>query len=460
MNLLSGIAIIPLLTSLTVKSNNSSNDFRTQDRNEIGQKANNISVFSNLNNPNDPYYSSQWNLEQIKYKDVYDLNKSSRSVRIAIIDSGIDKNNPDSPSGLNTSLSKTYSDYFEAFNSGVQTFHGTAISGIIAAKTNNSKLITGISPNIEIISIACGHYNDNGEIKYNEDELVKAINYCTAEGVDIINYSIGGLNTYSKEEKEAIENFPGLFVTVAGNYGLDIDSSLNNFYPAEYKTDNMIVVGASTQNKTKWSKSNYGKNIVDIFAPGYNVPSICSYDYSTYYVYEGTSYAAPHVVGVAASLLSEYPSLTTKEIKNIILSSASKVSSLSNYCSTGGILDASKIIHYKHDYSYSYEYIDTKNHYSYCECGAKMKAGHVVAGGAFDDGNRYATCLLCGGKAEMGFVVGPNKLSNNISKYDEFEFINGLYYSKETKVIDGIINLSYDDYIEYLKSGDLYETIN
>ena len=425
MNLLSGLSILPLLTSLTVKTVNEKDAFRVQDKNEIGRMVNNLNVLSETK-PNDPYYSSQWNLDQINYKEVFDLNKSDADIKVAIIDAGIDNKNPDSPVGINLTASISFSDFFKPFNSGIDTYHGTAISGIIAAKTNNSKLISGIS-------------------------------HCSSNKVDIINYSIGGLNTYNEAEKEAIKNFPGLFVTSAGNLGLDLDSSSINYYPAEYKTDNMIVVGATTSNKSKWVDSNYGKNVVDIFAPGCDVPSICSYDYSSYYVYEGTSFAVPHVVGVAASLLSEYPDLTTKEVKNIILSSASKVSSLTNYCSTGGILDASKIIHYKHDYSDSYEYIDTKYHYSICECGAKMKSGHVVAGGAFDDGNRYATCLLCGGRAEMGFVVVPNTLSRNVPIYDGYELIDGLYYVKETQVINGIINLSYNDYKAYLNNGELYE---
>lgn len=456
MNLLSGLSILPLLTSLTVETVSEKDAFRVQDKNEIGRMVNNLNVLSETK-PNDPYYSSQWNLDQINYKEVFDLNKSDADIKVAIIDAGIDNKNPDSPVGINLTASISFSDFFKPFNSGIDTYHGTAISGIIAAKTNNSKLISGISPNVEIISVACGHYNSEGDIVFNSDELVDAINYCSSNKVDIINYSIGGLNTYNEAEKEAIENFPGLFVTSAGNYGLDLDSSSINYYPAEYNTDNMIVVGATTSSKSKWVDSNYGKNVVDIFAPGCDVPSICSYDYSSYYVYEGTSFAVPHVVGVAASLLSEYPDLTTKEVKNIILSSASKVSSLTNYCSIGGILDASKIIHYKHDYSDSYEYIDTKYHYSICECGAKMKSGHVVAGGAFDDGNRYATCLLCGGRAEMGFVVGPNTLSRNVPIYDGYELIDGLYYVKETQVINGIINLSYNDYKAYLNNGELYE---
>ncbi len=264
MNLLSGLSILPLLASLTVRTVSEENAFRVQDKTELGRIANNLNVIAEIK-PNDPYYSAQWNLEQINYKDVYDLNKSDRAVRVAIIDAGIDNKNPDSPYGINTNLSKSYSDVFKSFISGMDTYHGTAISGIIAAKTNNSKLISGISPNVDIISIVCGRYNSDGDIVFDSDELVDAINYCSINKIDIINYSIGGLNSYSEAKKEAIENFPGLFVTAAGNEGLNLDSSSNNFYSAEYKTDNMIVVGATTSNKSKWVDSNYGKNVEDIF---------------------------------------------------------------------------------------------------------------------------------------------------------------------------------------------------
>ncbi len=59
----------------------------------------------------------------------------------------------------------------------------------------------------------------------------------------------------------------------------------------------------------------------------------------------------------------------------------------------------------------------------------------------------------------MGFVVGPNALSENSSIYDCYELIDGLYYVKETQVINGIINLSYKDFITYFSKGETYENL-
>ena len=92
--------------------------------------------------------------------------------------------------------------------------------------------------------------------------------------------------------------------------------------------NNLIVVGASTMdtNKLKASFSCYGKNNVDLFAPG---EKIYTTDVNNSYKYaRGTSLASPIVSGVAALIRSYYPSLTASEVKQILMDSAVRYDTL------------------------------------------------------------------------------------------------------------------------------------
>jgi subtilisin family serine protease len=116
-----------------------------------------------------------------------------------------------------------------------------------------------------------------------------------------------------------------LLVHGAGNNGMNSD--MVKFYPNDYITDseivdNFIVVGASGYDlgsKFIPSFSNYGKETVDVFAPGLNIYTTKEHD--SYQFARGTSLAAPMVSGLAGLLWSYYPNLKASEIKRILIES-------------------------------------------------------------------------------------------------------------------------------------------
>lgn len=57
-----------------------------------------------------------------------------------------------------------------------------------------------------------------------------------------------------------------------------------------------------------------------------------------------------------------------------------------------------------HDYDRNYEWVNNTTHSVECSCGAETTQGHAVSSDAFNNGQRYATCLLCGGVAEIGLI--------------------------------------------------------
>ncbi|WP_116771556.1 S8 family peptidase [Maribacter litoralis] len=205
--------------------------------------------------------------------------------------------------------------------------HGTHVAGIIAAERNNGIGVNGVANNVAIMSIRAV---PNGD-EYDKD-IARGIRYAVDNGARIINGSFG--KSFSPNAqwvydaiKYAADNNV-LFVHAAGNDGSDLDNPINANFPNDQVNngpeiaDNVITVGALNPkygSELVASYSNYGKINVDVFAPGTDIYS--TYPNNDYEYSPGTSMAAPGVAGVAALVMSQYPSLTAAQVKKIILNS-------------------------------------------------------------------------------------------------------------------------------------------
>lgn len=238
-----------------------------------------------------------------------------------------------------------------------QLGHNTSVSSIIASKRNNKIGTIGFHNNIKIMPL---HISSSGD-EYDKD-IAMAIYYAVDNGAKIINMSFG--KEFSLEQEWVTEAFKYaekndvLVIHSSGNNRFDVDK--NPFYPSDYdynnKTDlvsNFINVGSiskRTDSTMVSSFSNYGKNNVDLFAPGeeiYVAAPNNKYKYDS-----GTSLAAPMVSGTAALIWLYYPNLTAQEVKKIILESGVAIDKMvvkpgtqkemvhfSALCKTGKILN-------------------------------------------------------------------------------------------------------------------------
>tara|TARA_R110002049_G_scaffold292252_3_gene476663 strand:- start:11863 stop:13470 length:1608 start_codon:yes stop_codon:yes gene_type:complete len=202
--------------------------------------------------------------------------------------------------------------------------HGTHVAGIIAAERNNGKGTNGVANNVKIMSVRTV---PNGD-EYDKD-VALAIRYAVDNGAKVINGSFGkSFSPHSDWVRDAIayaSDHDVVFVHAAGNDGADVDTTKN--YPDDnvnFKeiSNSYIRVGALEPKygtNLIASFSNYGKNNVDVFAPGAKVYStIPGNEYDTK---GGTSMAAPAVAGVAALIRSYFPKLTAAQVKQIIMDS-------------------------------------------------------------------------------------------------------------------------------------------
>ena len=288
--------------------------------------------------PDDPKYEddSQWAINKISLPTAWNITTGSSSVMVGIIDTGIYGDHPDLNDRVNRTLSKSFTSISNNALADVDG-HGTHVAGIIGAEGNNSLGVVGVCWNVSLVSLRV----ENEEGSFPHDNVVAAINYAEAMNIPILNYS-GGWFNYSEAMYTAISNYSGLFVTIAGNESTNNDQV--NFYPANYELGNVIVVGNSTASDDLASSSGYGATTVDVFAPGSSIMStLCSGGYG---LMSGTSMAAPYVAGLAALVLSKYPSTTVAQLKAAIINhvdvvyNSDNISVFGNKCVSGGRINA------------------------------------------------------------------------------------------------------------------------
>ncbi|NOT79746.1 MAG: S8 family serine peptidase [Bacteriovoracaceae bacterium] len=281
------------------------------------------------------------NQASINLSEAWFKFKKKKEIVVAVVDTGIDPIHPFLEKNIFVSNGKV-----DPNNFGVdfskdrklkstpidQHGHGTHVSGIIKS----------IFPEVKILALK--YYNPNASGLDNLNSTVEALKFAVDSNVDVINYSGGGpeaaadeLRVLKEAERKGI-----LVIAAAGNEESNIDDKKKAYFPASYGLKNIITVTAHDEDLKILSSSNYGRSSVDIFAPGYRIKSSLQNGRAGYLT--GTSQATAFVTGVVALIKSQYPSLSTEKIKEIIKASAKKESTMEGKCVTGGRLDASSAL--------------------------------------------------------------------------------------------------------------------
>lgn len=317
--------------------------------------------------PNDPYYGRQWYLAKIKADSAWEKIASSPAIVVAVIDSGIQIDHPDLRDNIWRNAGEipgngidddgngfiddvsgwdfidNAPDPSPQFASGwteAGVSHGTMVAGIIAARGNNGQGVVGVSWEARIMALRT--LDDRGEGKLSN--VIRAIDYATNNGADIINLSFVSFN-YNQGLEEAIRRAHAagvIVVAAAGNEqasgeGYDIDKT--PLYPACYDGhlgENMVIGVAATDALDQKAKfSSYGSRCVDIAAPGISFFSTISAGanggdparlYDGYW--SGTSMATPLVSGALALIMQANPELSRREVVNILFASTDNITRL------------------------------------------------------------------------------------------------------------------------------------
>ena len=287
--------------------------------------------------PNDPLYPDEWALQTIGAEAAWDraATFSLSPVRVAIVDSGIQKDHPD-----------LKAHYLGGTGSGADADefgHGTLLAGTIGAVTGNLMGVAGVfgpltvpttTPAIGLIS-AKFFAADHLLTSYNAAIAVYAA--VGTGSLDVINASwdvgmpLDNLGTGIPYDSladavgyAAANNV--VFVAAAGNDGTDND--VLPTYPACYDSANVISVMATNEDDVRPAFSNYGAGSVHLAAPGTKIMTTCPYDIrltsgaTLYRSYSGTSAAAAHVTGAVAVLRALKPGWAANQIRDHLVASA------------------------------------------------------------------------------------------------------------------------------------------
>ena len=307
--------------------------------------------------PDDPYfyiptegegYYDKWSIDKISLPNMWDITTGSKKVKVGIIDGAVDIYHEDLAYNMSSLSRKFGHGYTEAFSSSVLDEHATQIAGIIGARGDNAMGVSGVCWDTSLVSLDIK--KDNGS--YDNTTVVPAINYATANNIQVLNFSLDLFDT--NVFKAAIYNYPGIIACAAGNNN-SCSSGLN--YPILWDVENVIAVGGSNINDVKCDSSNWHPSLIHLFAPGHRLETtsvmndcingscyLSDHLDNGYHRTGGTSMATPFVAGVAAAMLSINPKLTAVEVKELILNNVDNVSQLHGLCSSGGRLNGYKAV--------------------------------------------------------------------------------------------------------------------
>lgn len=323
--------------------------------------------------PDDPIFPRQWNLhntgQEGKTEDVdvdapeaWDVTTDGSGPVLAVIDTGVDLDHPDLVANLwenpgeipNNHLDDDGNEFvddvhgwnFHEDNSSVAddslNSHGTTVAGILAASGNNAIGIAGVAWKASIMVVKAFDEFGFSDI----DKIIRAVDYAVSNGAALSNngyaaaVSDGSQVEALQEAVARAEQAGHLMIASAGNNGSDADSTPH--YPCTYDLPNVICVAGIDGDGYVPAFSNFGVVSVDLAAPAVDIFSTLRNGEYGVHPQDGTSWAAPHVTGIATLVMSRHPDYTPWQVRESILLGAqpSPTGDLEGRVHTGAVANA------------------------------------------------------------------------------------------------------------------------
>ena len=302
--------------------------------------------------PDDEAFPLQWHLPLVGLPDAWETTTGDSDVVVAVIDTGILARHPDLEGQLvdgfdfvrdpgtaldGDGIDPDPEDPGSSIGGGGDSFHGTHVSGTVAARGNNGRGVAGSAYGARVMPLRAIGAGGAGT-SYDVDQAVRFAaglpndsDTVPARRADIINLSLGGA-PFDQDTQDLLREVRAAGVVVVAAAGNEASSA--PFYPAAY--EGVIAVSAVDTQRQLAAYSNTGP-AVDVAAPGgdgstdFNGDGFPDGVLSTsgtigasgvnfgYAFLTGTSMAAPHVAGIVALMKSINPELTPQDIDSLLV---------------------------------------------------------------------------------------------------------------------------------------------
>lgn len=259
---------------------------------------------------NDPQAGAQYHLALTEAEKAWDIQPGQKSVRLALVDTGIDPKHPDLLPQLDPQVG-LYNVFTKDAKVSDTHGHGTHTAGIAAAAANNREGGAGMAPGVSLMAVQVLDANGSGDSK----SIAAGFIYAADQGAKVISASLG-IYRSDKVIEEALQyalDRDCSIVASAGNNGAENDPVKKPHLPSTYPG---VIEVAATDSKDKTASfSNWGKTVT-VAAPGVDI--ISTLPNGKYGKMSGTSMAAPGAAGVVALIRSQHPELKQAEVKELL----------------------------------------------------------------------------------------------------------------------------------------------
>lgn len=281
------------------------------------QRLQSFQALASSESHSDPYVNLQTGFNLMGLAELHKVS-TGRGVRIALVDSGVDLEHPD----LKGQIQYSENVAPEPQDHNLADMHGTAVAGVLSARADNGIGIAGIAPDAEVLAFRACWPDKPGALaaRCNSFTLALALNQAIRMNSRIINLSLSGPDDPLLRQLIEAALAKGIIIIAAVP-----EKDQGGGFPANIP--GVISVGRGNEAKKP-----------EIIAPGQDILTTVpnqAYDFMT-----GSSFATPHVAGLAALLLQLHPDWNTTDVKQ-------RLSGDSNHLSTS-LLDGVATVA-KHD---------------------------------------------------------------------------------------------------------------
>ena len=269
----------------------------------------------------DPRHNRQWGLRAIRWFDA-DVSDCDR-VTVAVCDTGVDRDHPD--------LKGAIASYDHEGTSATDVIgHGTHVSGIAAARADDTAGVAGVAPCRIAMWKVFPDEPLQGSFYVDGTRFLRVLGAVAGSGAKVLNLSLGGTQS-SRAEQLLFDRLEQAGVTVVAAMGNEFQHGNPVEYPAAY--DHVLAVGACSETNRRSAFSNTGRHI-GLAAPGSNILSTLPTkpsDYrpdTDYASWSGTSMATPQVAAAVALVSATHSEWTPADVKKHLRDRAAKVAEL------------------------------------------------------------------------------------------------------------------------------------